>query len=175
MNQILAASHLPIIPLKYELAEMALVEVPPSFEKVGMTMMCGPFFSMMPFPARRLHTLSHVRYTPHCSWQDLNQQTMDTDEYFKKTPRKTNYPQMIKDAMRYVPSLKECRYVDSLWEIKTLLPLSETDDSRPILFKKDHGLQNLTCVMGGKIDNIYDVLSEVEFLAVQGGRADECR
>jgi hypothetical protein len=82
---------------------------------------------------------------------------------------------MIKDAMRYVPSLKECRYVDSLWEIKTLLPLSETDDSRPILFKKDHGLQNLTCVMGGKIDNIYDVLSEVEFLAVQGGRADECR
>ena len=26
--------------------------------------MCGPFFSAMPFPARGLHTLSHVRYTP---------------------------------------------------------------------------------------------------------------
>ena len=30
--------------------------------------MCGPFFSLMPFPAAGLQTLSHVRYTPHFAW-----------------------------------------------------------------------------------------------------------
>ena len=32
-----------------------------------------------------------------------------------------------------MPVMRECRYVDSLWEIKTGLPQSKTDDSRPII------------------------------------------
>src|SRR5690606_8596617 len=57
-------------PLKHELTEMALVDVPEPLRGLGITVMDGPFFSLMPFPSRGLHTLSHVRYTPHCSWQD---------------------------------------------------------------------------------------------------------
>ncbi|MEA1997425.1 MAG: amino acid oxidase, partial [Gemmatimonadota bacterium] len=32
---------------------------------------------------------------------------------------------------------------------------------RPILFKQDHGIRNFSTVMGGKIDNIYDVLEMI--------------
>jgi hypothetical protein len=32
------------------------------------------------------------------------------------------------------------------------------DDSRPVLYRRDCGLPNLTCMLGAKIDNIYDVL-----------------
>jgi hypothetical protein len=49
---------------------MALVEVPEPVRGLGITVMCGPFFSVMPFPPRGLHTLSHVRYTPHEAWSD---------------------------------------------------------------------------------------------------------
>ena len=80
---------------------------------------------------------------------------MDTSEYFKQASRVSNYLYMVKDAQRYLPILKECQYMDSLWEVKTILPSSEVDDSRPILFRQNHGLKNLTCVLGGKIDNIY--------------------
>jgi hypothetical protein len=69
---------------------------------------------------------------------------------------------MLKDAQRYVPALCKSRYLDSIWEVKTILPQSESDDSRPILMKKDHGIQGFTCIMGGKIDNIYDVIEELE-------------
>ena len=93
---------------------------------------------------------------------------MDANEYFKRVPRQTNYPHMIKDAQRYMPSLRDCKYVDSIWEVKTILPLSEIDDGRPILFRNNHGLQNLTCILGGKIDNIYDVLYEIERLRTEG-------
>jgi len=68
LNEWLAASGLPLIPLKYEATEMALVAVPPPLERAGVTVMCGPFFSVMPFPPRGAHTLSHVRYTPHYAW-----------------------------------------------------------------------------------------------------------
>nr|WP_275994231.1 FAD-dependent oxidoreductase [Argonema antarcticum] len=166
INQILHNSHLPTIPLKHELAEMALVEVPEPLRNLGITVMCGPFFSIMPFPARGLHTLSHVRYTPHCFWQDKD---ADVKTVNPKVGNKTNYPYMIRDAERYMPILKECKYADSLWEIKTILPQSEVDDSRPILFKKHHGLKNFYCVLGGKIDNIYDIPPELKFLELTRG------
>jgi glycine/D-amino acid oxidase-like deaminating enzyme len=168
INQILMPSNLPTIPLKHELTEIALIEPPEYFKNLGVTIMDGPFFSTMPFPPRSLHTLSHVRYTPHYSWQDSEECCMDANEDFKKIPRRTNFYRMIKDAQRYVPSLKNCKYVDSIWEVKTVLPSSEADDSRPILFKNDHGFQNLTCILGGKIDNIYDVLYEIEGLQAKG-------
>jgi hypothetical protein len=65
---------------------------------------------------------------------------------------------MVKDAERYLPLARDFRYLDSLWEVKTVLPKSEIDDSRPILFRTDQGLPGLTCIMGAKIDNVYDVI-----------------
>src|SRR5690606_30305966 len=56
--------------LKHEVTEMALLRVPDALGERGITVMDGPFFSIMPFPARGLHTLSHVRYTPHQHWAD---------------------------------------------------------------------------------------------------------
>ena len=48
--------------------------------------------------------------------------------------------------------------------MKTLLPQTESDDGRPILFQRDPGLPALIHVMGGKIDNIFDVEAEIEGL-----------
>lgn len=56
--------------LKHEITEIALMQMPGELENLGITVMDGPFFSMMPFPARNLHALSHVRYTPHMNWLD---------------------------------------------------------------------------------------------------------
>ena len=68
---------------------------------------------------------------------------------------------MIRDAKRYLPVAGDSTYRQSMWEIKTVLPQSEGDDSRPILYRADHGLPGYACIMGGKLDNIYDVLKEL--------------
>lgn len=164
LNKLLVDSGLPSLYLKHEMTEMALVEVPEEIAHRGITLMCGPFFSIMPFPPLGLHTLSHVRYTPHCEWRDTSGTAyMDAYEYFERVPKRSRGLHMIKDASRYMPCLEECRQVDSLWEVKTVLPKSELDDSRPVLYMKDWGLPNLTCLMGGKIDNIYDIIEyEIE-------------
>lgn len=167
LNHLLAASRLPLIPLKHEGTEMALVAPPPPLAKAGVTVMCGPFFSIMPFPPRGLHTLSHVRYTPHHSWIEQGELRERPKDH--RPELVSNYDRMIRDAARYMPCLAECRYESSLFEVKTVLPASEADDSRPILFRVDHGLPGLLCVMGGKIDNVYDVIHEIDDLHRRGG------
>ena len=157
-----AAGGLPRVPLKHELTELALVEPPAELRSLGVTVMDGPFFSIMPFPARGLHSLSHVRYTPHGHWYDDDRPYRAADEVFSRSDRTTAYPHMVRDAARYLPVIANCRYRDSLWEVKTVLPRSETDDSRPILFKPDFGLSGYHLVMGGKIDNVYDILDVIE-------------
>lgn len=168
LNRLTAASSLPLIPLKHELTEMALVELPAALEGLSVTMMCGPFFSFMPFPALGLTTLSHVRYTPHAHWFE-NEQTGATNPYqvFNSIEKQSHFEMMVADASRYIPALRGCTYRDSLWTVKTLLPLSEIDDGRPILFQKDTKIPNVIHVMGGKIDNIFDVEEEIEELLRQ--------
>ena len=109
-----------------------------------------------------MHTLSHVRYTPHFHWFDDGPEYRPAYEVFDQAARQSAFPHMVRDAARYLPALADCRYRESLWEVKTVLPRSEVDDSRPILFKPHHGLRNFHVVLGGKIDNVYDVMDEIE-------------
>ena len=148
------------IALKHELTEIALVEPPPSLRTSGVTVMCGPFFSIMPFPARGLHSFTHVRYTPHGSWQDDAQAAYrDPYELLARARRQSSFAAMIRDAIRYMPSMSQTRYVESLWEVKTVLPRNEIDDGRPILFRRDETIPELVTITGSKIDNVYDALS----------------
>ena len=163
LNALNYNSGLDLIPLKYEMTEMALVDVPEEINGNGFTVMCGPFFSIMPFPAENTYSLSHVRYTPHYEWYDNKEKYANPLDVCDADRRQTSYVEMVHDAARYLPCMSQCRYKKSIWDIKTVLPSSEVDDSRPILFKIDcNGLAGYHCIMGGKIDNIYDVFQVIE-------------
>lgn len=146
--------------LKQEITEMALMQAPPALQGLGITVMDGPFFSMMPFPARGLHTLSHVRYTPHLHWND--EQGIDPYQKLNEYERATRVDRMVRDVGRYLPAVLDAKYIDSLFEVKTVLVKNESDDGRPILFEKHPELPSCYSVLGGKIDNIYDVLEKLD-------------
>jgi hypothetical protein len=146
--------------LKHEITEMALIHVPPVLASLGVTVMDGPFFSMMPFPARGLHTLSHVRYTPHCHWVD--QPDLNPYQKLDSYDRETRVDRMVRDVARYLPVIEDKKCVESLFEIKNILVKNEGDDGRPILFEKHFELPGCYSILGGKIDNIYDVLEKLD-------------
>jgi glycine/D-amino acid oxidase-like deaminating enzyme len=145
--------------LKHEITEMALMQAPPELAGLGITVMDGPFFSMMPFPACGLHTLSHVRYTPHLHWNDA--QGIDPNQKLTDHGQSTRVDRMVRDVGRYLPAVLDAKYVESLFEVKTILVKNEGDDGRPILFEKHPGLPGCYSVLGGKIDNIYDILEKL--------------
>lgn len=146
--------------LKHEITELALMQMPPALEHLGVTVMDGPFFSMMPFPAKGLHTLSHVRYTPHLYWNDSD--AIDPYQKLAQYECASRVDRMVRDVTRYLPTMSEAQYVESLFEIKTVLTKNEGDDARPILFKKHLELPGCYSILGGKIDNIYDILEKLD-------------
>lgn len=145
--------------LKHEITEMALMQMPDSLKNIGITVMDGPFFSMMPFPPLGLHTLSHVRYTPHFNW--LDEKGINPYEKLALYEKQTRVNRMVRDVQRYIPDVAKAEYRDSLFEVKTVLVKNETDDGRPILFEEHPALPGLYSVLGGKIDNIYDILKRI--------------
>lgn len=147
------------IKLKHEITEMALIQAPPVLEDFGVTVMDGPFFSMMPFPNRGLHTLSHVRYTPHSSWLDLAE--INPYQRLASYHHETRAERMVRDVERYMPAIADAKYIESLFEVKTVLVKNEGDDGRPILFERHASLPNCYSILGGKIDNIYDALEKL--------------
>jgi hypothetical protein len=86
----------------------------------------------------------------------------EIDEQISCRKRKSNFNAMLKDAQRYLPVMSDARHVDSLWDIRTVLPQSEESDSRPILFVRDCGLSGFHCVSGAKIDNVFDLLERLD-------------
>ena len=164
INKLLTNSKLPSLSMKHEITEMALVKVPDEVEDKAITVMDGPFFSLMPFPDRKLHTISHVRYTPHTCWTDTADATSDPYQILEDYKKISRYQYMIHDAKRYIPILAKTDHVESMYEIKTVLVKNEENDGRPILFQKDHGIPGVAVVMGGKIDNIYDIISAMKAL-----------
>lgn len=156
LNTVLSSAKLPSAPLKYELAEIALVKPPELLKDIGVTVMDGPFFSMMPYPGANTHSLTHVRYTPHQSWT-LETVPCDIQTLLKQATDTSRFRHMFMDSKRYLPSLEGLKYEKSIYEVKTVLSKNEADDGRPILFQRKPNNSRVISILGGKIDNIYDL------------------
>lgn len=160
-NKVLDSASLPRASLKYELAEVALIEPPEQLEGYGITVMDGPFFSVMPYPAENLYSLTHVRYTPHASWTN-NDGEYPRYEAIQEEIIQSRNRHMILDGARYLPCLIEANWVRSLFDIKTILIKNEGDDGRPILYQRLPAESRVTSILGGKIDNIYDLFDLIK-------------
>jgi glycine/D-amino acid oxidase-like deaminating enzyme len=154
--------------LKHEVTEVAIVEAPGELAGLAVTVMDGPFFSIMPHPTSGHHSLTHVRYTPHFSWTSAEANGADSYAVlaaYDKTPR---VGQMIRDAGRYLPPMAAARQLESQFEVKTVLTANEVDDGRPILFERHARHPRCFSVLGGKIDNVYDVCDALRELPFHG-------
>lgn len=135
-NPLLIKSNLPPLPLVHEDTIMPLVEVPEPFKNIGITIMDGDYFSVFPFPAKNCHSIHHVKYTPlGGDWKTI-----------------------YKDVIRYIPAMKDLKHIGDIKEAKTVLEQNEYDDGRPILMKQNYGFKGFSVILGGKLDNIYDLL-----------------
>lgn len=158
LNDVLEHSGLQTISLINELTEIAIVQPPAALHGFGVTVMDGPFWSCIPFPALGAHSLTHVRYTPHARWRSGEPAAAEHRSHHAPDSHATL---MQRDAERYMPAMRDARYRSSLWETKTVLPRSDDDDGRPILVREHDDAPGLVSVLGGKIDSVYDVEDEL--------------
>ncbi|MBR2725719.1 FAD-dependent oxidoreductase [Candidatus Saccharibacteria bacterium] len=173
VNEILEMLKMPYFKIKYELCEVILCEVNEGLNGVGLTVMDGPFFSIMPFGKTGMHSLTSVTFTPHeTSYGPLPtfQCQKKSEGYCKPTNLgncndcpvrpESAWEYMANLARKYMRDELEFHYKESLFSMKPILTSSEIDDSRPTVIKKYQENPTFVSVLSGKINTIYD-LNEV--------------
>ena len=157
------------LPIKYEFCEVILCEVSDNIKNVGLTVMDGPFFSVMPFGLTGYHSITTVSRTPHFTSYDhlppydcSGDEKLHTKEHRKGCIHCGIYPEtafqeMVQTAKKYLSEDIEIKYVKSLFTIKPILVASEIDDSRPTIIRQYSQNPDFYTVFSGKINTMYDL------------------
>lgn len=169
-NQIINMLGFEPFKIKYELCEIIICKTNPKLSNVGITVMDGPFFSIMPFGKTGYHSLTSVTFTPHITSFDQlptfecqersngfcspNQLGNCNDCPVKPV---TAWSYMSNMAKKYLNDEYAFEYVESLFSMKPILKASEIDDSRPTVIKKFSSNPTFVSVLSGKINTVYDL------------------
>lgn len=176
VNQIMSQSFPEdMFNIKYELCEIILCKPSEKLENIGITVMDGPFFSIMPFGKTGLHSLTSVTFTPHVTSKEklptFKCQTKEVDCGPEKLGNcndclnrpESAWPYMSRLADKYLKSEYSYEYKGSLFSMKPILKSSEVDDSRPTAIRVHSGGNGrvdeptLISVLSGKINTVYDL------------------
>ena len=170
VNDIHALAGLEPFGIKYELCEIILCTVNEKLKDTGITVMDGPFFSIMPFGRTGLHSLTSVTFTPHAT-------SYDSLARFECQERSgglcgpgnlyncndcparpaSAWPYMSQLARKYLKEEFGFAYHSSLFSMKPILKASEIDDSRPTLIRRYSDEPAFYSVLSGKINTVYDL------------------
>lgn len=170
INQIIRQAGYEPFPIKYELCEIILCKVSECLKSIGLTVMDGPFFSIMPFGKTGFHSLTSVTFTPHeVSYEEVpvfacqklsgggcnETQLANCNRCFVKPKTAWNYMSSL--ARKYMKEEYWFTYHSSLFSIKPILKASEIDDSRPTVIKVFSEEPYFVSVLSGKINTVYDL------------------
>lgn len=159
-----------MFPIKYELCEIILCKTSEKLKDIGITVMDGPFFSIMPFGKTGLHSLTAVTFTPHITSYEAKpsfscqsgMEGMCSPESLGNCslcPHKPEsaWPYMSHLADKYMKPEYAYTYVESLYSMKPILKSSEVDDSRPTAIRVMSRKPTFVSVLSGKINTVYDL------------------
>lgn len=154
--------------IKYEQCEIALCHVCDNLKGMGLTVMDGPFFSIMPFGKTPYHSLTSVTFTPHVtSYEDLPTfacqdgvecspyQLGNCNECIHRPTSAWNHMSHL--ARKYMRPELGFTYEGSLYSMKPILKISEIDDSRPTAIVINSKQPKIISVLSGKINTVYDL------------------
>ena len=176
-NEILDMAGFDPLPTKYELCEIIIGKPSDSLKPYGITVMDGPFFSVMPFGCSGYHSLTSVCFTPHSTsydrlptlkCQERNDSCrpgcLQNCDLCSEKP-KSAFHYMHGLMRKYLRDEYDFDYVRSHFALKMILKTSEIDDSRPTVIMESSEEPRFITVLSGKINTIYD-LEEV----LKGGK-----
>ncbi len=169
-NQITSMLGYEPFKIKYELCEIILCSVNENLKETGITVMDGPFFSIMPFGKTGYHSLTSVTFTPHVTSYDTvpTFSCQKNSQGFCSVKQLGNcndciakpqsaWPYMSNLARKYMKSEFGFEYVKSLFSMKPILQASEIDDSRPTVIRCFSENPTYVSVLSGKINTVYDL------------------
>ncbi len=141
--------------LKYELTVVPVIDWRKGKPPIGITIMDGPFASLLPFGKTGKYLIYHVVHSnyfsevaqlPPVDWQ--NPRSIISVDAARGVLSKT-----VKSASRWIPSIANAEYVEFLGATRVKLANSERTDRRPSMVETLHKEPTFLNVFSGKIDH----------------------
>lgn len=168
-NSINSLFGLASLALTHEISEIGFV-TSGQFGNMGLTVMDGPFGSIMPYGLSGLLSLSSVAYTHHaistdempafdCQVPEDKTCTPQAPGICTDCPRRpvSNARKMLAQMQRYFSESVQFDYLFSYFTIKSKLQASYIDDGRPTEISMLSEKPRFYCIFAGKINSIYEV------------------
>ena len=169
VNQLISGAGMDdLFSIRYELCEIILVKPSDALKDVGITVMDGPFFSVMPFGHTPYHSLTSVSFTPHTAREGTlplfecmdgtgcgEKKLLNCDTCEKRPKSSWDYMKHLAD--RYLLPEYDMEFVKGLFSMKPVLTSAGVDDARPTAIRVHHKKPYLVSVLSGKINTVYDL------------------
>ncbi len=172
-NMISDMARMDLFKLKYELCEIILCKADEKLRDKGITVMDGPFFSIMPFGKTGYHSLTSVTFTPHetsfskmpeFSCQKSGRRDLECGDRHRlgncnlcDQKPESAWDYMAGLAEKYLRPEFGFAYEKSLFSVKPVLASAEIDDSRPTVIRVLSKNPVYIAVLSGKINTVYDL------------------
>ncbi|CAG1016080.1 dTDP-3,4-didehydro-2,6-dideoxy-alpha-D-glucose 3-reductase [Burkholderiaceae bacterium] len=156
-NRVTSWFGFPLRPLRFDLLEMAVVEIPKA-RRFMMTILDAPFTSLTSVGSGDLFMLSHIH-------QSILASQVPPDGLPPKWKSwSSNRDNLMRHGLRYLPILERARHVESRVGVRTVEAYSEDYDGRPTVLTP-HGF-GCWSVLGGKIvtavSNARELAAQIE-------------
>lgn len=169
INGVMETFGFKALPLKYEIYEVGLGNVSKPYEEYGITVMDGPFFSVMPFGLSGFHSITAVEYSPQFT-SNGTLPTFDcqsakngcTGKAIKNCDTcldrpQSAFPMMYQLAKKFMKEDFEFNFSKSHFASKTVFEASELDDSRPTCVRVVSKAPKFVTVLSGKVGTIFEL------------------
>ena len=149
--------------LQYELTVVPEVEWRRKDKPIGITVMDGKFFTILPFGKTGKYLLYHVDHTVQDTFIGFEYPSRwrDPRSIIKEKVARAAFQKMITSSSNWLPEITNAKYVDYLAAVRVVLADVEITDRRPSLINKLPIKNPFYTVFSGKIDHSIWVATEI--------------
>ena len=150
---------------RYELIEKIVIKLPKHYKNKSFVVIDGNFVCCDPYLGTNYHLLSDVYYSKIEIKKGRDYNFISKKKNFaNKIPIKnlklSNFPKFIENSSRFLPFLKNAKYIRSMFTIRTLLSNKEKTDERTSNVKRIS--EKLYVVLTGKWNTTIQIAKNIE-------------
>ena len=141
--------------LQFELTVVPIIRWRSNLKPLGITVMDGKFFTVLPFGKSEFYLLYHVEHTVQDTFIGYKYPESWTNpkSAISNTSAKQAFEKMVSSSSYWLPEIINAEYVDYLATIRVVLADVDITDKRPSLINKISTKNPFYTVFSGKIDH----------------------
>jgi glycine/D-amino acid oxidase-like deaminating enzyme len=149
--------------LQYELTIIPVIRWRNGKPPIGITVMDGEFFSIMPFGKSNKYLLYHVNYAVRQTviGSAYPEHWMHPKSAVEENEARQAFSDMVNASCYWLPDLRDAEYVDYLATVRVVLVDTSDTDRRPSLIEKMATTSPFYNILSGKINHSLWVSSEL--------------